>query len=160
MVLGPTSSNTGQSNSSVSRRPAVMLALGLITGAGATASSANAQPASSENAQTSNGKRRRPSIAAHAEGQLVFLATELQITAAQMALWQNIVNVVRQNAAERDSEQHQLAQSTDAISRLQARYYLISARAASFARFIGAFQPLYDSMSNEQRTAADSIFAP
>jgi hypothetical protein len=101
----------------------------------------------------------RPS---HIEGRLAFLKTELKISDAQSAQWNALADVIRQNDRARRQRAEQLRadrrKPMDALAQLQLREQLASARAGELKQFVAAFQPLYATMSDDQKQTANELF--
>jgi len=118
-------------------------------------------PAATSGPGAANGPRHeRPN---HIEGRIAFLRTELKITDAQMPQWNAVADVMRRNAAERRDTMRRLHESRgkpqSAVERLQQGQQLAQMRADETKQFVAAFAPLYDSMSPDQKQAADQMFA-
>ena len=90
-----------------------------------------------------------------------YLHGQLRITPAQEPLWAGLTQVMRDNAtalAPLLREQFQATQGGNAIEMLGAGEKLDAAQLDGLRKFIAAFQPLYDSMSGEQKKIADYVF--
>jgi periplasmic protein CpxP/Spy len=97
------------------------------------------------------------------DGRIAFLRTELKITPAQEAQWQQYAAAMRQNAqmldrAIVDVRQHRGA-SLNAVERMEVRGQFIKLRAENQARLLTAFKPLYASLSPEQQEVANALMA-
>jgi periplasmic protein CpxP/Spy len=120
------------------------------------------QPAAAQAAPAPQAQPRaeRPS---HVEGRLAFLKTELKITDAQSAQWNAFAAVMRQNDEARRTRMRQMrderGQQTTVMQRLEAGERASTARAEEMRQFVAAFRPLYDSMSDDQKKAADELFS-
>jgi len=89
------------------------------------------------------------------------LHNRLHITAAQQSQWDKIVQVMRDNAKAMEDLQKQRGQDVSAMSAVDAvKSYqaVIEAHEAGMAKFVPAFQALYDSMSPAQKKTADAMF--
>jgi LTXXQ motif family protein len=139
------------------------LALGLLVGL-------SALPASQELAF---GQAAAPAPAAQAprplppsriEGRLAFLKTELKITDAQTAQWNAVAEVMRQQAKARRDRFEQMRQSRDpnvrpsALDGLQRQQAMTEQRAQELKQLVVVFQPLYASLSDDQKKTADELF--
>jgi chromosome segregation ATPase len=106
--------------------------------------------------------QKRPR-ASHIEGRLAFLKTELKITDAQMPQWNAFADVLRQSdKARRDrfeAMRGKRGQETTALERLEQRERASETRAQELKQYVGAFRPLYQSLSDEQKKTADELFA-
>jgi hypothetical protein len=110
-------------------------------------------PASAEAAQTASSDR--------IEGRIKDLHKKLHITAAQDSQWNDLAQVMRDNAkAMIDLQQQQSAdtQSMNAVDVVKSYGAVIEAHEAGMKKFIPAFETLYSSMSDEQKKTADSLF--
>jgi len=99
----------------------------------------------------------------HTEGSIAFLKAELKITDAELPAWNALADAMRADSAE--SEQlHQAAHDArgkpmTAVDRLDLREHMLQNAAAHVAKIDAAFKPLYASLSDEQKQAADELFA-
>ena len=89
------------------------------------------------------------------------LHSRLHITAAQQTQWDNLVQVMRDNAKAMIDLQKQRASDVNSMSAVDAvKSYaaVIQAHEAGMNKFVPAFQALYDSMSDQQKKIADAMF--
>jgi periplasmic protein CpxP/Spy len=98
------------------------------------------------------------------DGRIAFLKTELKITPAQDAQWQQYASVMRQNAQSLDqtianARQHR-ATAMNAVERMEVRGQFAKVRAENEARLLTALRPLYASLSPEQQQVANALMAP
>jgi LTXXQ motif family protein len=103
----------------------------------------------------------KPAPADPVEARIKTLHSSLQITTAQEALWNNVAQVMRENAkamADHRKEAAQNAKSRSAVDDLKAYAAAIDAHADGIHKFIPTFQALYDSMSDAQKQTADAVF--
>ncbi len=98
----------------------------------------------------------------HIEGRIAYLKTELHITQAQDAQWDKVAQALRQNSTERRQAFEQLRQDRttppNALRRLETEARMSAMRAQQTDRVLAAFRPLYDSLSDEQKQAANDLF--
>ncbi|MGE5146095.1 MAG: Spy/CpxP family protein refolding chaperone [Candidatus Eiseniibacteriota bacterium] len=102
----------------------------------------------------------------HIEGRIAFLQAELKITPAQKAQWDKVATVMRETAKSDAAMFEQMrAQRTanpsakpDALERMNDRIKFGEARTASMKKFVEAFTPLYNSLSDEQKQTANELF--
>ncbi|WP_158240733.1 Spy/CpxP family protein refolding chaperone [Telmatospirillum siberiense] len=85
----------------------------------------------------------------------------LQIKSDQEQLWSAVAQTMRDNATGmgdmiRDARSKE--KETSAIEDLQNYQKIAQAHADGAARLVTAFQPLYESMSPEQKKVADTVF--
>jgi hypothetical protein len=95
------------------------------------------------------------------EAHIKELHNRLHITAAQQTQWDSLVQVMRDNAKAMIDLQKQRSQDVKAMTAVDAvKSYqaVIEAHEAGMAKFVPAFQALYDSMSDAQKKTADAMF--
>jgi hypothetical protein len=95
------------------------------------------------------------------ESRISEMHTKLKITPAQEGLWNNVAQVMRDNATTLDTlTQARIsnANTMTAIADLKSYSEITDAHAEGLKKFVAAFQPLYDSMSDAQKKAADMLF--
>jgi hypothetical protein len=95
------------------------------------------------------------------DGRIAFLKTELKITPAQEAQWQQYASVMRQNAQSLDqaiatARQHRGA-AMNAVERMEIRGDFAKVRAENQARLLTALKPLYASLSPQQQQVANAL---
>jgi protein CpxP len=131
-----------------------------ISGSGLTAVALaqNAAPPAATTQQTAPHRHH----ADHTEGRIAFLYTELKITPAQQAQWDRVAAAMRSSGQDRHQafEAMRAARGTEqnAVQRLEASAQMTTLRAQSSQRFLEAFKPLYASLSDDQKKAADELF--
>jgi periplasmic protein CpxP/Spy len=89
------------------------------------------------------------------------LHSKLHITPAQQTQWDNLVQVMRDNAKAMIDLQKQRAQdvkSMNAVDAVKSYGDVIRAHEEGVNKFIPAFEALYNSMSDSQKKVADSMF--
>lgn len=87
--------------------------------------------------------------------------SSLKITDAQEAEWNKVAQVMRENAAKMEAlikERREKANTLNAVEDLKAYSRISDAHADGLRNFIAAFEPLYNSMSADQKKNADRIF--
>jgi LTXXQ motif family protein len=95
------------------------------------------------------------------EARIKELHRRLHITSAQQAQWDKLVQVMRDNAKAMNDLQEQRkqdAKSMTAVTAVKSYQAVIEAHEAGMAKFVPAFESLYDSMSDAQKKAADAMF--
>lgn len=122
-----------------------------------------ANPAFAASPMNSRSGGHVMTVAAHSsvEARISSLHARLQITAAQEPLWQQVAQVMRDNAGAMDSLRKARAASGTSISAVDAlRAYgeMVDTHADGVRKLMPAFQALYDSMSDPQKRNADLIF--
>lgn len=98
------------------------------------------------------------------EPRLAFLRTALKITDGQAKQWNALADVMRKQAKDKDATITAMRAYKDAnltvIDRMEQRQKLMSNAAANLSDLIAAAQPLYASLSDEQKRLADQFLAP
>lgn len=102
----------------------------------------------------------------HVEGRLAFLKTELKITDAQAPQWNKFAAAVRSVAQSMKAMHEQMMQSGQmqggaqpAPVRLERYERMLNARLEAVRTVKAAFDPLYASLSDEQKRTADELLA-
>lgn len=134
---------------------------GLTLSVQQAAAQAASAPQPAQTQQPNRPPRPRPD---HTEGRIAFLKAEIKITPAQEAAWDKVAQAMRQDSQERRQSFEQMRtthdQAQDAVQRLEARTKFAQLRIQESERFLAAFRPLYASLSDDQKKAADSLLAP
>jgi LTXXQ motif family protein len=147
--------------------PALALAVALAGSGlgtlGASRAYAQASTAAPAQQQQPDAHHHRFDPARHVEGRIAYLKAELKITDAQMPQFERVAQAMREDAQERVQLHHQLRADRDkprsAVERLELRQRFSALRARQSDRFLAAFKPLYASLSDKQKKAADDMFA-
>jgi protein CpxP len=95
------------------------------------------------------------------ESRISEMHTKLTITPAEEGQWNNVAQVMRDNAKTLDTlTQARIsnANTMTAIADLKSYSEITDAHAEGLKKFVAAFQPLYDSMPDAQKKEADMIF--
>jgi len=118
---------------------------------------ATSPTAPSANAPT----RTRPSPTERVEARIKSLHDRLKITSAQEPQWNAVAQVMRENAQSMDQviQQRHQTQNMTAIDDLKAYQAIAQAHLQNVQKLIPAFQTLYDTLSPEQKQAADDAFS-
>jgi hypothetical protein len=97
----------------------------------------------------------------HTEGRLAFLKTELKITDAQLSLWNNFAQAVRDNAKAMGSMMQGgvvgANQSVTLPEKLTIRERMMTAHLEALRKLKTAVDPLYAAFTDEQKKAADQL---
>jgi hypothetical protein len=97
----------------------------------------------------------------HVEGRLAFLKTELKITPAQEPQWTKFADVIRANAKGAQAGMQAMmqagAKSATAPEVLARHEKMLTAKLESVRALKAAFDPLYASLSDEQKKSADEL---
>ena len=120
--------------------------LGSPVGSKAAESSPQAQPKASKGERT--------------EARIKDLHDKLKITEAQEEPWNKVAQVMRDNASTMEAlmQARKEKGTMNAVDDLKSYAKIMDAHVAGLNNFIAAFEPLYASMSDEQKKAADAIF--
>jgi hypothetical protein len=113
-----------------------------------------------------NADQARPVPGRFIEGRIAFVKTELKLTAQQQPLFDKLADEMRAGAKamqERHAEHQQAsAQGTgpaSALEKLERRSAAMKEMTAAQDRYLAAFRPLYQSLSDEQKKTADELLA-
>ena len=113
--------------------------------------------------QQTQAPERHHSASRHIEGRIAYMKAELKITDAQAPQFERVAQAMRDNAKSVDQAMQQMRGNRDqpqnAVERLEARSQFASLRAQGSQRFLDAFKPLYASLSDDQKKAADEMLA-
>jgi periplasmic protein CpxP/Spy len=85
----------------------------------------------------------------------------LKITPEQEDLWKAFIQVMRDNAKTMDEmsiARAEKAKSMNALEDLKSYSEIVQAHADGLNKYVSAFEPLYASMSDEQKKNADLMF--
>ncbi len=97
----------------------------------------------------------------HVEGRLAFLKTELKITDAQLPLWNNFAQAVRDNGKAMASMMQGgmigMNQSVTIPDKLAIRERMMTAHLEALRKLKTAVDPLYAAFTDEQKKAADQL---
>ncbi|HEY0523476.1 MAG TPA: Spy/CpxP family protein refolding chaperone [Stellaceae bacterium] len=129
----------------------------------------NAAPAPAPATAAPAPQAAAPSAHSHARGnradvveaRITALHDELKITPAQSAQWNDVAQVMRENAHSMETlvrQRSRNAQAMTAIDDLRSYEEIAEAHADGVKRLLPAFQALYDTMSPEQKKTADAAF--
>lgn len=96
----------------------------------------------------------------YTEAQIKQLQGALKITDAQKELWNNLTQVMRENAKEiealtKDSTESNM--TMNAVGQMKFRVQISQAHTDQLKKFIPPFEKLYDSMSDQQKKDTDTI---
>ena len=103
----------------------------------------------------------RTSAVEHTEAQIKKLQGALNITEAQKELWNNLNQVMRENAKDMDAftkDRAENAKTMNSVERMKLHSQITEAHLNQLKKFIPPFEALYASMSDEQKKSADTIF--
>ena len=116
-----------------------------------TAAPASAPAAASAPA----GKHER-----NVEDRIAYLHSQLKITTAQETQWNAFADVMRSNAATMGPlfKQRQEAGAQSALDDMKQYAVIAQAHADGMKKLVDAFEPLYSSLSPDQKKLADQTF--
>jgi len=122
---------------------------------------ANANLSFADAGQKKSAAVTRTTAVEHAEAQIKQLHGALKITDAQEGLWNNLTQVMRDNAKEMDALTKDRAENVstmNAVEHLKFHSQITEAHLAQLKKFIPPFEALYNSMSDDQKMTADTLF--
>jgi hypothetical protein len=113
--------------------------------------------------QTTSNVTRRPgeSLETLVDRRITELHTKLQITPAQSQQWDQFAQVMRTNAKAMDqmyADRAQKLSGMSAVDNMQSFEAIEQARMEGMQRLVPAFQTVYNSLSDQQKQAADALF--
>jgi phage protein D len=107
----------------------------------------------------------RTSAVEHTETQIKQLQGALNITDVQKELWNNLTQVMRENAKDMDAftdtrtkERAEGTKTRNAVEHLKLHSQITEAQLDQMKKLIPPFEALYSSMSDEQKKSTDTIF--
>ena len=103
----------------------------------------------------------RPSAVAYTEARIKELQSTLKITEAQQELWNNLVQVMRENAKDMDAftkERAENAKPMNALEHMKLHSKITEVHLAQLKKLIPPFEAFYNSMSDQQKNITDIIF--
>jgi periplasmic protein CpxP/Spy len=146
------------------------VALAALIGGGSMATmpahqaAAQAANPATPTAPAARPQRPRAERPPRTEGHIAYLKAELKITPAQESQWAKVADAIRQNDTERRQVFTQARANRDqpqnALQRLEGQARFAALRAQQQDRFLAAFRPLYDSLSDAQKKDADGLLGP
>jgi len=138
---------------------ASVAACGIIIGtsSGAMAAAGQASSASAGNMKPEGTSTRGENV----EDRIKHLHDQLKITPQQEAQWNNVAQVMMDNASAVDSairDRVAKAASMTAIDDLRSYQAIVQTHADGLKKLAAAFTPLYSAMPEAQQRAADAVF--
>ena len=107
----------------------------------------------------------RPSAVEYTEAQIKQLQGALNITEAQQEVWDNLTQVMRENAKDMDAltdtlakERAEVTKNMNAVEHMKFHSRITAAHSEQLEKFIPPFEAFYDSLSDEQKKTTDTIF--
>jgi uncharacterized protein YpmB len=113
-----------------------------------------------------SGKKKSSAVARisaveHTETQIKQLQGALNITEAQKELWNNLTQVMRENAQEMDVLTKDMAENTktmNALEHMKLHSQITEVHLAQLKKLIPPFEAFYNSMSDQQKNITDMVF--
>ena len=113
-----------------------------------------------------SGKKKSPAVERtsavdYTEARIKLLSGALKITADQETLWNNLTQVMRENAKELDTLSKDKSETTKTMNALEAMKFhsqITESRLEQQKKLIPAFEALYVSLSDGQKKVTDTIF--
>ena len=113
-----------------------------------------------------SGKKKSSAVAGtsaveQTEARIKQLQGALKITEAQEGLWNNLTQVMRENAKDMDAltkDKAESARTMNAVEHMKFHSQITEAHLNQLKKFIPPFEALYASMSDEQKKITDTIF--
>lgn len=102
----------------------------------------------------------RTSAVEYTEAQIKQLQGALKITDAQKELWNNLTQVMRENAKEMDAltkDSTEKNMTMNAVGQMKFSVQISQAHLDQLKKFIPPFEELYESMSDQQKKDTDTI---
>ncbi len=103
----------------------------------------------------------RTSAVEYTEDQIRQLQGSLNITKAQEPLWNNLTQVMRENAKEMEAltkDRAEKTKSMNAVERMKFHSQITEAHLAQTKKLLPPFEAFYAGMSDEQKKTTDTIF--
>jgi periplasmic protein CpxP/Spy len=94
------------------------------------------------------------------DDRIAYLHSQLKITSAQEAQWKTFADVMRSNgeAMSQLFQQRKAATNVSALDDMKQYATIAQAHADGMKKLVDAFDPLYNSLSPEQKKLADTTF--
>ena len=117
--------------------------------------------AQSSSQQAKASSASEPAGMVTVEARIKDLHNRLHITAAQKPQWDNLTEVMRENAqamVDLEKQRSADANSMSAVDVVKSYQSVIEAHEDGMKKFIPPFEALYNTMSDAQKKTADSLF--
>jgi len=121
----------------------------------------NASPSFAASDKHKSSATAGSSAVEHTEARIKQLQGELNITKAQEKLWNNLTQVMRENAKDMDALTKDRAENTktmNAVEYMKFHNQITEAYLNQQKKFIPPFEALYASMSDNQKKTTDTLF--
>ena len=103
----------------------------------------------------------RTSAVEYTEAQIKKLQSTLNITEAQKPLWNNLTQVMRENAKEMDAMNKGRAENTEpmnAVEHMKFHSQITQSHLGQINKLIPPFEAFYNSLSDQQKNITDMVF--
>jgi len=103
----------------------------------------------------------RTSAVEYTEAQIKQLQSALTITETQEPLWNNLTQVMRENAKEMDAvtkDRAENAKTMNSVEHMKFHMQITEAHLAQMKKLIPPFEAFYNSQSDEQKKITDTLF--
>lgn len=122
--------------------------------------------ANANNSFATSGKKKsqamtRTSAVEYTEDQIKQLQGTLNITAAQEPLWNNLTQVMRENAKDMDAlrkERSEQTASLNAVEHMKFHSNITQAHLSQMNKLLPPFEAFYDSLSDQQKNITNIVF--
>ena len=122
--------------------------------------------AGADNAFAASGKKKsqtmtRTSAVEYTEAQIKQLQGTLNITAAQEPLWNNLTQVMRENAKDMDAINKARAENTEpmnAVEHMKFHSQITQSHLAQLNKLIPPFEAFYESLTDQQKNITNIVF--
>ena len=121
---------------------------------------ANANPSFAAGKKKSSAVARTSAVE-HTEAQINQLQGALNITEAQKELWNNLTQVMRENAKDMDALAKDRAENTkpmNSVEQMKFHSQITKAHLDQLEKLIPPFEAFYDSLSDQQKNITDIVF--
>lgn len=122
---------------------------------------ANVQSSSAASGAKKTPADTRISVVDRTEASIKQLHTALKITEVQKESWNNLTQVMRENAIEMDAFSKERAgniKSMNALERMKFHHQMTEANLNQQKKLIPVFEAFYTSLSGTQKTITDALF--
>jgi len=121
----------------------------------------NANLSFADSVKQKSSQVAKTSAVEQTEARIKQLQGALKITDAQEGLWNNLTQVMRENAKDMDAftkDKAEKAKTMNAVEHLKFHSQITETHLAQLKKFIPPFEALYSSMSDEQKKITDTLF--
>ncbi len=121
---------------------------------------ANANPSFAASGKKSSAHARTSAVE-YTESQIKQLEGALTITEAQKPLWNDLTQVMRDNAKEMDvltKDKAANAETMNSVEHMKLHSQITEAHLAQLKKLIPPFEAFYNSQSDEQKKITDTLF--